>query len=317
MTTTLTTHHKCPECGGSHIVRDETIGEYVCDKCGLVINSRIFDRGPEWRAFTPQEKQTKRRVGAPNNYSLYDKGLSTTIQINRDAYGRQLPPKVRRQMWRLRKWQIRASLHGTARRNLLHAMTELERLAEKLHLPSSIQEMAAVIYRKALGKDLIRGRCIAAIVAAALYAACRYTKIPRTLNEVAEASVRERGELARCYRLLVQTLDMQMPVDDPLDYVSKIGEKAGVSGRSQGIAMKIVREAKCKHVTIGKAPSGLAAAALYIASQFENEMVTQSELSRAANVTEVTIRNRKKELVERLGLEELGGPKLLSHNKRR
>ena len=306
MTTTLTTHPKCPECGGSHIIRDETIGEYVCDKCGLVINSRIFDRGPEWRAFTPEEKQTKRRVGAPNNYSLYDKGLATIIQINRDAYGHQLPPKVRRQMWRLRKWQIRASLHGTARRNLLHAMTELERLAEKLHLPSSIQEMAAVIYRKAFGKDLVRGRCIAAIAAAALYAACRYTKIPRTLNEVAEASARERGELARYYRLLIQRLDMHMPVDDPLDYVSKIGEKVGISGRTQGIALKIVREAKRKHVTSGKDPSGLAAAALYIASQFKNELVTQSELSRAADVTEVTIRNRKKELVAKLNLEAQG-----------
>jgi len=306
MSQKLTVHIRCPECGGSHIVRDETIGEFVCDQCGLVLNSRIFDRGPEWRAFTPEEKETKGRVGAPNNYSLYDKGLSTTLQINRDAYGRQLPPKVRRQMWRLRKWQIRASLHGTARRNLLHAMTELDRLTEKLHLPSSIQEMAAVIYRKAFGKDLVRGRCIAAIAAAALYAACRYTKIPRTLNEVAEASVRKRGELARCYRLLVRTLDIQMPVDDPLDYVSKIGEKAGISSRTQGIAMKIVHEAKRKHVTSGKDPSGLAAAALYIASQFQNEMVTQSELSRAADVTEVTVRNRKKELVEKLRLEAQG-----------
>jgi transcription initiation factor TFIIB len=306
MSQKLTVHMHCPECGGTHIVRDETIGEYVCDQCGLVLNGCIFDQGPEWRAFTPEEKQAKSRVGAPNNYSLYDKGLATTIQINRDAYGRHLPPKVRRQMWRLRKWQIRASLHGTARRNLLHAMTELERLAEKLHLPSSVQEMAAVIYRKAFGKDLVRGRCIAAIVAAALYAACRYTKIPRTLNEVAEASVRERDELARCYRLLIQRLDMHMPVDDPLDYVSKIGEKAGVSSRTQGIAMKIVREAKRKHVTSGKDPSGLAAAALYIASQFKRELVTQSELSRAADVTEVTIRNRKRELVEKLRLDAQG-----------
>ncbi len=161
------------------------------------------------------------------------------------------------------------------------------------------------MYRKALNKDLVRGRCIAAIVAAALYAACRFTKIPRTLKEVAEASVRDKGELARCYRLLIQTLDIQMPPDDPLDYVSKIAEKAWIPGETQGIAVKIIHEARRKRVTQGKDPSGLAAAALYIASQFKNERITQSDLSQAANVTEVTIRNRKRELLEELDLKSL------------
>ena len=303
MSQKLTIHIRCPECGGLHIIKDTEIGEFVCSECGLVIKGKILDGGPEWRAFTPEEKQAKSRAGAPNRYSLYDKGLSTTIKIDQDAYDRPLSPKVRRQMWRLRKWQIRSKMHLSKSRNILLAMMELERLVEKLHIPSSVQEMAAVIYRKALNKDLVRGRCIAAIVAAALYATCRFTKIPRTLKEVAEASVRDKGELARCYRLLIRTLDIQMPPDDPLDYVSKIAEKVYVSGETQGIAMKIVREAKRKRVSLGKDPSGLAAAALYIASQFKNEMVTQRELSRAANVTEVTIRNRKRELLEKLNLK--------------
>ena len=306
MSQKLTVHIRCPECGGLHIIKDTEIGEFVCSECGLVIKGKILDGGPEWRAFTHEDKQAKSRVGAPNRYSLYDKGLSTTIEIDRDAYGRRLPPKVRRQMWRLRKWQIRAKMYGTTNRNLLHAMMELERLSEKLHIPSTVQEMAAVIYRKAFNKVLVRGRCIASIVAAALYAACRFTSIPRTLKEVAEASVRDKGELARCYRLLLQRLDIQMPIDNPLDYVSKIGGKAGVSSETEGIAMKIIREAKRKRLTMGKDPSGLAAAALYIASQFKNEMVTQSELSHAANVTEVTIRNRKRELVEKLNLKDQG-----------
>ncbi len=309
MSQKLTVHIRCPECGGSHIVKDMEIGEFVCGECGLVIRGNILDRGPEWRAFTPEERQAKSRVGAPNRYSRYDKGLSTTIMIDRDAYGRRLPPEVRRQMWRLRKWQIRSKMHLSTSRNLLHAMTELERLAEKLHTSSSVQEMAAVIYRKALNMDLVRGRCIAAIVAAALYAACRFTKIPRTLKEVAEASVRDKGELARCYRLLIQKLDIQMPPDDPLDYVSKIAEKALITGETQGMAIKIVREAKRKRVTLGKDPSGLAAAALYIASQSKNERVTQSDLSHAASVTEVTIRNRKKELLEELDFKALESPK--------
>ncbi len=303
MSQKLSASVRCPECGGSHIVEDLDIGEFVCSKCGLVIKGSMLDRGPEWRAFTPEEKQAKRRVGAPSSYSRYDKGLSTTIDVNRDAYGRPLPQKMRRQMWRLRKWHIRSKMHLSTSRNLMHAMTELERLAEKLHISSSAQEMAAIVYRKALNQDLVRGRCIAAIVAAALYAACRFTKIPRTLKEVAEASIRDKGELARCYRLLIRKLDIQMPPDDPLDYVSKIAKKAWLSGETESTALQIIREARRKRLTMGKDPSGLAAAALYIASQSNNERVTQGDLSQAADVTQVTIRNRKKELLQELELD--------------
>ena len=182
------------------------------------------------------------------------------------------------------------------------AMNELKRLSEKLHIPSSVQEMAAVVYRKALNKGLIRGRCIASMIAGSLYAACRFTKIPRTLNEITEASLRDRKEIARDYRLIVRTLKMKMPIDNPTDYVTKIAEKAEVSSDVEGLAIKIIRDARSKHATMGKDPSGLAAAALYIASKIKKEKVTQSRLAKAADLTEVTIRNRKKDLMKTLNL---------------
>jgi transcription initiation factor TFIIB len=184
----------------------------------------------------------------------------------------------------------------------MQAMGELERLSERLHIPSFIQETAAVIYRKALSADLIRGRCIAAIVAAALYAACRLTKTPKTLNEIVKASTRDRKEVSRCYILLVRRLKMKMPIHDPLNHVSKIAEKAGVSGGAQGLAVKILREAKRKRLTMGKDPMGIAATVLYIACQLKGEKITQKDIAAAAGVTEVTIRNRKKELIEKLNL---------------
>ena len=176
-------------------------------------------------------------------------------------------------------------------------MNELQRLSEKLHISPSVKEMAAVIYRKALNKRLVRGRNIAAIVAGSLYAACRFTKIPRTLKEIAEASLRDRKEIARDYRLIVQTLKMKMPIDNATDYVTKIAEKAGVSIDVEGLAIKIIRDVRNKHVAMGKDPTGLAAAALYIASKLKKEKITQSRLAKAANVTEVTIRNRKRDLM--------------------
>jgi transcription initiation factor TFIIB len=113
----------------------------------------------------------------------------------------------------------------------------------------------------------------------------------------------DKKDVARCYRLLLQKLDFHMPVSDPLTYVSKIAEKNGISGKTQGAAIAILRDSKQKRFSAGKDPMGLAAAALYIACLQHNEKITQKEISEAAGVTEVTVRNRYKALKKQLNLE--------------
>jgi transcription initiation factor TFIIB len=208
---------KCPECGSQNLVHDYDTGETVCGDCGLVLYEQMMDKGPEWRAFTQEEKASRSRVGVPTSYSVHDKGLSTAIsQVDRDAFGRKLPLSTRLQMWRLRKWQIRSRVHSSIDRNLAQAMAELDRLSDKVYIPPPIKEKAAVVYRKALDKGLVRGRSIAAIAAAALYAACRGSGTPRTLREIAEASLVDKKDVARCYRLLLRELEVHMPIADPL-----------------------------------------------------------------------------------------------------
>ena len=94
-----------------------------------------------------------------------------------------------------------------------------------------------------------------------------------------------------------------MPVADSLTYVSKIAQKNGISGRTQGAAITILAEAKRKRFAAGKDPMGLAAAALYIACLQQNEKITQKDIAEAAGVTEVTVRNRYKSLKKQLHLE--------------
>ena len=295
---------KCPECTSKNLVHDYDSGETICGDCGLVVYEQTMDKGPEWRAFTQQEKTSKSRVGSPTSYSIHDKGLSTTIsQVDRDAFGRKLPMSTRLQMWRLRKWQIRSRVHSSTDRNLAQAMSELERLSSKVSISPPIREKAAVVYRKALDKGLVRGRSINAIAAAALYAACRKNGSPKSLSEIANASLVDKKDVARCYRLIVQELDFQMPISTPLTYVSKIAEKNGISGKTQGIAIAILREARQKRFSAGKDPMGLAAAALYIACVQNNERITQKDIAEAAGVTEVTVRNRYKALKIQLNLK--------------
>ncbi|MFQ5759323.1 MAG: transcription initiation factor IIB family protein [Candidatus Bathyarchaeia archaeon] len=299
-----TSKDNCPECGSTNLVHDYETGETICGDCGLVIREQMMDKGPEWRAFTQEEKASRSRVGIPTSYSVHDKGLSTAIgRVDRDAFGRKLPLSTRLQMWRLRKWQIRSRVHSSVDRNLAQAMAELDRLSDKAYIPSSVKEKAAVIYRKALDKGLVRGRSIAAIAAASLYAACRRTETPRSLREISEASLVDKKDVARCYRLLIRELDLHMPIADPLTYISKIAERTGISGQTQGLAIKILREAKTQHAASGKDPMGLAAAALYIACLQNDEKKTQKDIAEAGGVTEVTVRNRYKSLKRRLGLE--------------
>ncbi len=295
---------KCPECGSGNLVEDYDLGEIICQGCGLVLSEHAMDRGPEWRAFTKEEKDERGRVGIPISYSIHDKGLSTVIdRVNRDAYGRQLPLSTRLEMLKLRKWQIRTRVHSSVDRNLAQAMAELDRLTDRLHIPAPVKERAAVIYRKALDSGLVRGRSIAAIAAAALYAACRATETPRTLKEVASASRIRKKDVARCYRLLIRELDMKMPVEDPIRCVSKIASKVGITMKTQRRAIDVLEEAQRKGMVAGKDPMGLAAAALYVACVLEQEKKTQKEIAEVAKVTEVTVRNRYKGIKETLNLD--------------
>ncbi|MEM2273090.1 MAG: transcription initiation factor IIB [Candidatus Bathyarchaeia archaeon] len=295
---------KCPECGSTNLISDPDTGEVICSSCGLVVQESIMDKGPEWRAFTQEEKKSRSRVGIPISFSVHDKGLSTSIdKIDRDALGRKLPLNSRLQMWRLKRWQIRSRVHSSIDRNLAQAMTEIDRLSDNLAIPLAVKEKAAVIYRKALEQGLVRGRSIAAIAAAALYAACRLSGTPRNLKEISEASLVGRKDIARCYRLLLRELNLFMPIADPTIYISKIAEKANMPGHVQTLALKILNEVRQKRISAGKDPVGLAAAALYIAAHLAGEKRTQKEIADAAGVTEVTVRNRYKTLKRQLKLE--------------
>jgi len=307
---------RCPECGSVNLISDYDTGEVACGDCGFVLPDPVIDEGPEWRAYTQEEEAERSRVGMPGNLNVHDKSLSTTLKpIHRDAFGRALRPGTFIDMKRLSKWQERSRVHSTIEKNLVRAMTELDRLADKLNIPpkSPIREIAAVIYRKILDKGLIRGRSIIGMVPACLYAACRQTGIPRTLQEVADASLVDKKKVARCYRLLLRELDIQMPVADSNKCVSKIAEKIGISQETQGLAIKILRQAKERRMSSGRGPMGLAAAALYIACLENNERkkgrfgfirpITQKDIAEVAGVTEVTVRNRYKELVEILDIE--------------
>ncbi len=292
---------QCPECGSARLMRDYECAEIVCMECGFVVAAKLADRGPEWRAFDDEQRAKRARVGAPLTFTIHDKGLSTMIDWHdRDIYGKRISPGQKAQIYRLRKWQRRIRVSDATERNLAFALSEISKIANSLSLPKNILETASVIYRKAVKERLIRGRSIQGVTAAAIYVACRQCGLARTLDEIAQASNISKKEVGRSYRFLVKELDYFIPPLKPSQYVTKFSNQLTMQGKVEEIAHKILTAAKELKLTSGRGPTGIAAAASYIASVLTGERKTQREIAEIAQVTEVTIRNRYKELVERL-----------------
>jgi len=282
----------CTKCGGTNIIIDSEVGEEVCGSCGLVLNEGHMDTGPEWRAFTAEERSSRSRTGMGYSYTLYDKGLSTVLSGYRDANGKTLKRETLRQMDRLRRYDNRSKFDDTWRRNLSIAMAELDRMSALLHIPGSIKERSALLYRKALRMDLIRGRSIDAFVAASIYATCRLERLPRPLKQISAASTREHSEIARTYRLMLREMKLKMPIDDPMKFVPSIASKLNLRRDTETHAIEILRKARKLHGLSGKEPRGIAAASLYKACLERNDKRVQKEVAEAAGTTEVTLRNR-------------------------
>ena len=289
MTTENPKIERCPRCRGSVVTAEI---EDVCTKCGMVIR--------EQEASLDYEKYGDENSthGMPGSKLFQD---ATVInRINKDSAGNNLSGEMRKTMDRLRTWNSRAQKNTSTARNFQKAFTDLNKLCDKLTIPKNVKERSAEIYKDAIDRKLIRGRTITVMIASCLYAAVRETLTPRTLNDVAENSNTNKKEISANYRLIVKEMNLVMPIPDSVQYVSRIASMTDppLTEPVKRYAVNLLNEAKKKLVSQGKDPIGFAASALYVASVVLGYNTTQRSVSVAANITEVTIRNRYKDLLK-------------------
>ncbi len=296
----LAEHIECPNCGSTDIITDESRGEQICSQCGLVIEDRMVDFGSEWRAYNQDEHEKRARTEV-TSYSLTN-DLSTYIGIeNKDALGQRISSEKQSQFFRMRRWQVRSTCHESKDRNLNKANHELDRLCSQLEMPRTVKETAGRIYKRSFEAGMIKGYPIDSMVAASVYAAARVRRVPRTLEEVSDATQITKKRVAQCYRLIVKRMNFRIPPTKPTDLLVRMGTELAMSNSSQRLAIDIINEATTQKLTIGKDPSGLAASALYLAGIVHKEKRNQQLVAKVAHVTEVTIRHRFKELLAVLG----------------
>jgi len=286
------------------VVSDPETGELIRKDTGEVISDNMLSQGKEWRSFGIEEGANRARTGTPTSLAFHDMGLSTVIgKEATDASGNAIDTDTRMRMSRLRTWNNRSQVHSPTERSLQKAFSILSRLKDRLGLPNHITEKAAYTYRKAQDRGLVRGDTIDSVLAASIYVAARQSGVPRTLDEISEISNVKLKHAARSYRRIVTQLDIKAPIIDPSKYIMKVANKLGFDEKIKRKALELMEKAQKKNILVGKDPVSMAASILYLVNVDEGHHKTQSEIAKEAGTTEVTVRNRSKELRQKLGLD--------------
>ncbi len=273
---------RCPECQSNDVVSDEQRGERVCSRCGLVIQDHVVNPENERRSFTQEERDKRSRTGAPVTNLSVDMGLTTVIGkpgqvLTKSAY----------------KWHNRLEW---AKRNVLIATNEIKRIGSNLSPPRDVLEDAAIIYKKANKKGLLRGRSIKAMVIACLYSACRLAGIPRTLQEILDESNVDSRDVRKAYRTLIGELHMKVPALALESLVPRLVSDLRLSSAVERRVVDVLKKVKDQRSNVGKDPKGIVAAALYLSGRELGEPRSQQQVADVVGVTEVTLRSRAKEM---------------------
>ncbi len=286
----------CIVCSGQ-LISDPDTGEEVCGSCGIVARENL-EQAAERRAFTLEEMDKRYRTGEPASLMMYDMGLSSFIDNkNIDANGKQIQGYS--EIDRLRRLNKITVSNNSKTKNLNKAMREIRRITEILGIGTPVAERAAYIYRKALEKELIKGRSITGIVAATIYIACKDTGTPRSIHEIQEViGNADRKNIAYYYKFLLREMKIHVPLPMPSNSISRIADKARLSEKTVRKALEILALVGDNAMLSGKNPVSLAAASLYLATIETSEYTTQLRIAIAADVSTVTVRKRCLEIIQ-------------------
>jgi transcription initiation factor TFIIB len=294
----------CPECKSS-LVDDVQNGERICSMCGIVVLEQLADYGPESKSSSLEERMKLTRASGQTTFSQHDLGIATEISIStKDYSGKTINYQVANQMNSLRKWQQRVRVSSPRERRLANVLSMIGSTCQNLTLSDNVLETASMIYRNLDNYIEVKGKSVACIAAAVIYMACKQCDVVRSLEEVcggvgSNKELKMRTKLAaKYYRMLVMELgSVTAPVITMDKYISKISNLTSTDVRVERLALEIADKTKDMNVADGKAPNGIASAYLYIASLLLGQNVLQRDVSSVAGVTEVTIRNRCKEIL--------------------
>ena len=276
-------------------------GDNVCLHCGMVTGRNFISM--ERRAYTNEEIKNRKRT-EPKWRKFGPRTMLPNSKV--DSKGRTIGLSQRMLYSRLSK--IQNSLLSSTERNLWEAYPKMKILTSILIIPEYIKITAWRIYSLVAVEKLTMGRSIDGFIAAALYASIRIHGFPRLLEEVCEAAMTPRRtvhkSLGRIIKDVLPQLGLRYRPITPEQLIYRFGNDLKLPLEIQKDAMILLVSASQNGLPrAGKDPKGLAASVVYMAAKKVKEYrKTQTEVSTIANITEVTLRSRSKEIKTLLNL---------------
>ena len=271
------------------IIYDYDKGEKLCSRCGIIIQDKVYDL--ELNADFYKLKSDTNTV-MPQSLMLNDKGMSTTIADYDATTTKRFSNRKEHNKIAFLTKVVSCSNN---KRNLKIVIDLLNRIKDKLSLPTRCIEDALSYYKKALSKGLIKGRSIKEIIVACVYIVCKQVNIPRTLSEISKIVEADEVFTGRCYRLLMRELKVKHSQFNPTVFIRKIANEASISERTARESIDMLIAIQNDSTFAGKNSLSIAAAILYITCRKHKEKISQSKIAAAANINIMTLRKRLSE----------------------
>jgi transcription initiation factor TFIIB len=270
------------------IIFDPERGEYVDTETGEVIEDRVVDLGPEWRIYNQLQ-----RTGSPLTLTVHDQGLSTTIGYE----------KVKDRIKLMKMQKLQRSVRVSNRdRKLVTLLTTLNSEASKLGLPDHVRETAAFLLRKVVEKGLEKRIDPLVLIIVVLYYSCQVNNIPLYLQEFTKRFDISSSDFWKVIRRTKDAIPEFRPTTfRPTKYIPKIVDKLHLPSIVGTKAAELIEYMYRNGLTSGKSYLSLSAAAVYLMSILFDVRRTQKEIGVLLGISDVTIRNSYKEIVEKLG----------------
>ena len=278
----LPTSRKCPACSSTDLILLDDIGVLVCGKCGLVIEENVLSCDYERRFFSQSDKLLLRRTTTPCSTPLLS---------------------VRQYLVGIKSHHEKNPLESTHEKKLKYCASFLSDYCNKLLLPDSVKHETLRIISQYLAKRNVSMKDLPAFIAAAMFIALRNNGNYKPLNRMLKLLGIPKKSFSKMYRLLKETLNIQVQLPNPEKYVLVFGNELRMSNDCIRVALNIIKRLKTYKETVGKDAASLAAAALYYASLVTGEKRSQKRIAQIAATTETTIRNRFKEICNILSLK--------------
>ncbi|GIQ86360.1 transcription factor IIIB subunit Brf1 [Kipferlia bialata] len=176
----------------------------------------------------------------------------------------------------------------------------LMRIASHLHVKESSVDAAKRYYVMAKNQGFTRGRNSDVLAAVLLYIVCRQSKSPHMLLDFADKIGEPVEKLGKCFLAFTHEFNIQLQVVDPSLYmrrfVQAFSSQIDDEKKVLSVSLRILQRATRDYLHLGRKPSGLCAAALFVACRVCGSPIPSDEIAAKLHVSKATVEKRLAEI---------------------